>query len=155
MFRGVHGVGSRSASCDSNTSDSGFSLERWIERNNEHNLRCQQLRDRSDLWKPWIADCRNGATLAQQNVSLPYYPYGVAVNSVTNKIYVASCGTDPSCSSAGQLSVIDGATLNVQQVTVGINPDWVAVDATTNKIYVSNLGCQSLPCTVAWTGVRR
>ncbi len=91
----------------------------------------------------------NGATLAEQSVPLPYYPYGVAVNSVTNKIYVASCGTDQSCASNGEVSVVDGATLQVQQVTVGVNPDWIGLNSSTNKIYALNLGCTQLPCTVA------
>jgi YVTN family beta-propeller protein len=58
-------------------------------------------------------------------------PYAVAVNSGTNKIYVAN-------SAANTVSVIDGATNNTTTVNVGVAPNAVAVDSATNKIYVVN-----------------
>ncbi len=73
------------------------------------------------------------------------YPYAVAVNPATNKIYVANnCGNDPNCASAGTVSVIDGVTNGVTPVTVGYYPDALAVNSTTNKIYVAN-NCGSDP----------
>jgi YVTN family beta-propeller protein len=59
----------------------------------------------------------------------------VAVNSVTNKIYVAnSAGFNV----AGNVAVIEGATNSTTSVTVGIEPIAVAVNPVTNKIYVAN-----------------
>jgi YVTN family beta-propeller protein len=67
-------------------------------------------------------------------------PSAVAVNPVTNQIYVANyCGSDPQCQSAGTLSVIDGTTLsNTATITVGFAPVFVAVNTVTNTIYVVN-----------------
>src|SRR5215831_5585698 len=56
-------------------------------------------------------------------------PQAVAVNPVTNQIYVAV--------SQGA-SVIDGSTGAVSTVTAGANPVAVAVNAATNRIYVAN-----------------
>ena len=58
-------------------------------------------------------------------------PWIVAVNPVTDKIYVAN-------SNDNTISVIDGATNNTTSVNVGIYPYAVAVNAVTNKIYVAN-----------------
>jgi DNA-binding beta-propeller fold protein YncE len=69
-------------------------------------------------------------------------PQSAAVNSGTNKIYVANyCGTSSNCSGSGTVTVIDGATDNTQSVNVGFYPVQVAVNATTNKIYVVNNNC--------------
>jgi YVTN family beta-propeller protein len=66
-------------------------------------------------------------------------PLSAAVNSVTNKIYVADwCGNDPNCTSGGTVTVIDGATDNTLSVNVGYSPYGVAVNSLTNKIYVAN-----------------
>ncbi len=54
----------------------------------------------------------------------------VAVNSVTNKIYVANNGYD------GTVTVIDGATNTTTTVAAGTDPELVAVNSVTNKIYV-------------------
>jgi DNA-binding beta-propeller fold protein YncE len=72
-------------------------------------------------------------------VSVGTYPGGVAVNPVTNKIYVTNgiC-RNPPCSSSGTVTVIDGATDNTTTVNVGFYPDAVAVNSVTNKIYVVN-----------------
>jgi len=61
----------------------------------------------------------------------------VAVNPVTNKIYVASYD-------AGAVTVIDGATNNTTAVTVGSAPTAVAVNWVTNKIYVANSGSNNV-----------
>src|ERR1017187_5552464 len=77
-------------------------------------------------------------------------PFGVAVNSVTNKTYVAnlSCTSLP-CPSPGTVTVIDGATNNTTTVNVGVYPYAVAVNPATNQIYVvnncgNNLNCASI-----------
>jgi YVTN family beta-propeller protein len=83
-------------------------------------------------------------------------PNAVAVNSLTNKIYVVNnCGNDLTCASNGTVTVIDGSTNNVTAtVTVGSNPYGVAVNSVTNKIYVANIcggdpSCQTYSGTVA------
>src|ERR1019366_8259532 len=67
-------------------------------------------------------------------------PYGVAVNSVTNKIYVTNiCGNDVTCSTySGTVTVIDGVTLGTVTVAVGDNPYAPVVNSVTNQIYVPN-----------------
>ncbi len=72
---------------------------------------------------------------------------GIAVNEVTNTVYVAN--TD-----ANTVSVINGATCNAAVHTgcgqhapvavVGISPRRVAIDPVTNTIYVTNAGSNSV-----------
>lgn len=86
----------------------------------------------------------DGATLSTTTVPLQYNYYYVdaalAVNPVTNKIYVTnSCGANDGCFGVdGTVSVVDGATLAVTTVTVGRFPNAAAVNTHTNKIYVTN-----------------
>ncbi len=62
------------------------------------------------------------------------FPNGVAVNEVTNKIYVANQSDDT-------VSVIDGKTNTViKTIVIGTFPRSLAVNEVTNKIYVSNIG---------------
>jgi YVTN family beta-propeller protein len=63
-------------------------------------------------------------------------PYSVAVNPVTNKIYVANY-------SSQNVTVIDGATNATTTVMAGSYPDALAVNPVTNKIYVANYGSQT------------
>jgi DNA-binding beta-propeller fold protein YncE len=80
----------------------------------------------------------DGATHQTLSVNVGYLPDAVAVNPVTNKIYVANwCGDDSSCG-WGSVTVIDGATRATTTVTVGSAPTAVAVNSVTNKIYVVN-----------------
>jgi YVTN family beta-propeller protein len=60
-------------------------------------------------------------------------PVTVAVNPITNKIYVAN-------SFSNTVTIIDGMTNATVTVTVGTNPVALAVDPVTNKIYVVNVG---------------
>src|ERR1700733_11154965 len=60
-------------------------------------------------------------------------PQAVAVNPVTNKIYVANY-------LSSSVTVIDGETNATTTVGVGTNPNAVAVNPVTNKIYVPNTG---------------
>ena len=92
----------------------------------------------------------DGATNNTTTVSVGYGPQGaagsqgVAVNSVTNQIYVVNaCGSDPSCA-GGTVTVIDGVTNNTTSVNVGNSPDAVALDSVTNKIYVVDFGSASV-----------
>ena len=57
-------------------------------------------------------------------------PLSVALNPITNKIYVGT--------SDNTVTVIDGATNNTTTVPVGNYPAAVAVNSVTNKIYVVN-----------------
>jgi len=82
----------------------------------------------------------DGVTLSTQTVTVGLQPFVLAVNSVTNKTYVAnSCGSDSSCHGNGTVTVIDGVTLSTQTVTVGSGPLDVQVDPVTNKTYTSNV----------------
>ncbi len=63
-------------------------------------------------------------------------PIGIAVNPVTNKIYVTN--QDQGLSAIGTVTVIDGATNATTTVTVGIAPQPIAVNSATNTIYVAN-----------------
>ena len=81
----------------------------------------------------------DGATNGTATVNVGVRPFGVAVNAVTNKIYVANvCGNDPNCASSGTVTVIDGATNQTATVNVGVYPFLLAVDSATNKTYVVN-----------------
>ncbi|HZP23895.1 MAG TPA: YncE family protein [Terriglobales bacterium] len=62
-------------------------------------------------------------------VSAGTYPVAVAVNAVTNKVYVAN-------QNSSNVTVIDGATNNTATVLTGAGPMALAVNPVTNKIYV-------------------
>jgi len=55
----------------------------------------------------------------------------VAVNGVTNKIYVVN-------QNSNTVTVVDGVTYSTATVATGAKPDAVAVNPVTNKIYVAN-----------------
>jgi YVTN family beta-propeller protein len=75
----------------------------------------------------------DGATLTYTSVADATYPGAVAVNSVTNKVYVANYYRN------GTVTVIDGVTLATTNIGVGSDPYAVAVNSATNRIYVTNL----------------
>ena len=58
-------------------------------------------------------------------------PASVAVNTVTNKVYVANV-------TSSNVTVIDGATNTTTTVAAGTQPVSVAVNPVTNKVYVVN-----------------
>ena len=63
-------------------------------------------------------------------------PVSVAVNSATNRIYVANRGDGIT---PGSVMVIDGTTNSVDAtVPVGLGPCGIAANSLTNKIYVTN-----------------
>ena len=73
----------------------------------------------------------DGATNATTTLAVGLTPVFMALNEVTNKIYVL---TD-----YGGVTVIDGATNATTTVAAGQGPDAaVAVNPVTNKIYVAN-----------------
>ncbi len=61
----------------------------------------------------------------------------VAVNPVTNKIYIANFG-------GNTVTVLDGVSNATGTVVVGSGPVSVGVNAVTNKVYVSNLSSNSV-----------
>jgi YVTN family beta-propeller protein len=73
----------------------------------------------------------DGDTNAATAIPVGSYPYGIDVNTVTNKIYVTN-------GMSNSVTVIDGATRATTTIPVGVNPTVVAVNATTNTIYVVN-----------------
>ncbi len=83
----------------------------------------------------------DGVTQTTTAVPILHNPVALALNSVTNLIYVASsCGT--TCV-AGGVTVVDGATNAVKSVlAVGADPFAVAVNSVSNTIYVANLCAQ-------------
>ena len=62
----------------------------------------------------------NGTNNATQTINVGVNPYYLAVNAVTNKIFVSNdCGNDINCASLGTVTVIDGLTNNTSTVNVG------------------------------------
>ena len=59
-------------------------------------------------------------------------PTQIAINPVTNKVYVANSGAD-------SVSVINAGTGAVATVPVNDNPRWIGINVETNRIYVSHL----------------
>ena len=89
----------------------------------------------------------DGGTLTYTSIPAGGSPYAAAVNSVTNKIYVANeCGSDPTCLSVGTVTVIDGATLVFANLGVGSVPYAVAINSATNRIYVPNICGNDVYC---------
>src|SRR5260370_538592 len=71
------------------------------------------------------------AQIVPTTVNAGTNPNSVAVNPVTNKIYVANSGS-------ANVTVIDGATNSTTTVNAGTIPVSIAVNPVTNKIYVAN-----------------
>ena len=74
------------------------------------------------------------ATTLRAQITVPTTGGGLslAVNPITNKIYIPSRG------SLGAVTVIDGATNTTKILTAGTNPSMAAVDPVINKIYVTD-----------------
>ncbi len=92
----------------------------------------------------------DGATNTTTTVAVGTGPAALAVNPVTNKVYVANNG-------GNNVTVIDGATNTTSTVAAGAFSLAVAVNPLTNKIYVSGSNVtviteqqtQAIPLTVA------
>ena len=69
-------------------------------------------------------------------------PFGVAVNSVTNTVYIANFGVLSAAQPVGNtVSVISGRTNTVTAtIPVGTAPGEVATNPLTNTAYVTNFG---------------
>ncbi len=85
----------------------------------------------------------NGSTwIGAVTSGIGIQPWVVAVNSVTNQIYVVNnCGSDPTCTgeSPGTVTDIDGTTLQPTLITLqDYFPDALAINALTNQIWVVN-----------------
>lgn len=72
------------------------------------------------------------------NIPVGGKPKAVAVNPVTNKIYVVIQGDQ------GKVAVIDGANNTTTMVDVGVNPTDIAINMRTNQIYVVNRGSNNV-----------
>jgi YVTN family beta-propeller protein len=89
------------------------------------------------------ASMRSGCGRAWPTVATGSFPQAVAVDQVTDTIYVANLNDNT-------VSVINGATCNARvtsgcgqsppTVSVGSEPDGIAVDQVTDTIYVANAG---------------
>jgi YVTN family beta-propeller protein len=89
----------------------------------------------------------SGCTQAPPTIPVGNGPQGVAVNPLTDTVYVSNGGD-------GTVSVIDGATCNAshtggcgqtpQTVTVGNSPYPIDVDQRTDTVYVGNVGDSTL-----------
>ena len=79
----------------------------------------------------------DGATNATSTVSAGTSPQAMAVNPVTDKVYVVNTGS-------GTVTVIDGATNATSTVNVGATPDAVAVNPVTDQVYVANFDSNSV-----------
>jgi YVTN family beta-propeller protein len=76
-----------------------------------------------------VIDCATGAS---KRVATGAHPDAIAVNTVTNRVYVVNSG-------AGNVSVLDGKTDEIlATVKTDRRPYYIAVNETTNKAYVSN-----------------
>ncbi len=64
-------------------------------------------------------------------------PLAIAVNPVTNKIYVANSNLD-SYPTPGSATVIDGVTNTPTTIPAGIEPFAIAVNPVSNQIYLVN-----------------
>ena len=73
----------------------------------------------------------DGADNSNATVDAGILPCAIAVNPVTNKIYVANRDSNT-------VTVIDGTNDSTTTVSVGTGPDAIAVNPITNKVYVAN-----------------
>lgn len=79
----------------------------------------------------WLAGWAAAAQMVTSTLTVGSSPGAVAVNPVTNKIYVANHGD-------GTVTVIDGVTNTTATVIVGSSPSALAVNPVTDQIYVAN-----------------
>ena len=73
-------------------------------------------------------------------------PNAMAVNPVTDKIYVANLGNGQFCENTSFVTVIDGATNATWSVPAGYCPGAIAVNPVTNRIYAVNTSDFDLCC---------
>jgi YVTN family beta-propeller protein len=85
------------------------------------------------------------AQYATSTIPMGFNPLGgIAVNPVTNKIYVANSAyfNEPEGALPGgsSVTIIDGVTNATTVVPTGVAPGAIAVNPVTNKVYVANTG---------------
>jgi YVTN family beta-propeller protein len=79
-----------------------------------------------------LLSCLTGAAFAATTIAVGNLPQQIALNPVTNRIYVSNLNDNT-------VSVIDGATNTVvDTIAVGMVPEQIAVNTTTDTIYVAN-----------------
>src|SRR5215467_1680344 len=80
-------------------------------------------------------------TNAIDTIAIPKWAFDVAVNPLTNKIFVSSFSSF-AAGAENALTEIDGATGGTMSITdpKAANPVAIAIDLAANKIYVANLG---------------
>ncbi|HTC92904.1 MAG TPA: Ig-like domain repeat protein [Terriglobales bacterium] len=81
----------------------------------------------------WLAAISASGQTVTTTVTVGTAPTAVAVNPVTNKVYISNA-------TSNNVSVIDGATNTIATVATGTTPKAIAVNPATNKIYVANNG---------------
>lgn len=81
----------------------------------------------------WLGRPSAHAQIAVTNVPTGSAPFAIAMNPVTDKIYVVN-------REGNSVTVIDGATRATATISGGARPEAVAVNTATNKIYVANAG---------------
>ncbi|TAF99839.1 MAG: hypothetical protein EAZ43_15085, partial [Betaproteobacteria bacterium] len=79
----------------------------------------------------------DGVTNTTTTVTAGTNPNAIAVNPVTNKVYVANLNSN-------DVTVIDGTTNATTTVTAGTLPYAIAVNPVTNKVYVANFGSNNV-----------
>ncbi|WP_348270052.1 putative Ig domain-containing protein [Edaphobacter paludis] len=84
-----------------------------------------------------LADRQLAAQTVTSSLPVGTTPSAVAVNPVTNQIYIANYASDTA-------TMINGATNTTATMTVGSEPDAVAVNSVTNQIYVANKGSNTV-----------
>ncbi|MBP1988790.1 cadherin-like beta sandwich domain-containing protein [Paenibacillus eucommiae] len=82
-----------------------------------------------------IPDSRVSAAASSSNVAAGRGPHELAVNPMTNRVYVANVSSD----SVTVLEDTYGSITEVATIAVGTTPYAVAVNPATNKIYVANV----------------
>ena len=94
-----------------------------------------------------VSRAADGDPAVVATVSVGDSPRGVAVNSTTNRIYVANWGSN-------NVSVVNGAANAVlgTPIPVGSAPEGVAANETTNRIYMANWGSNSVTVIDGATG---
>ena len=75
---------------------------------------------------------------AQTTVSTGQNPVAIAINPVTDRIYVANLGQAKFCEQSSFVTIIDGPTNNTWSAPAGLCPGAVAVNPATNLIYAVN-----------------
>src|SRR4051812_46682527 len=81
-----------------------------------------------------------GGAVQAQTIGTPVAagtaPYAIAVNPITNKVYVTN-------EADNTLTVMDGASLATTTLPIGARPLWLGVNPETNRIYVAQFGNNS------------